>query len=86
MPILTLNQIRLVLRIAVAHGQEIGPSRVPEIASVVGAAFGFRTLARQVLGLVPFAGWATRAGIAYAGTKAIGEAAKRRYASTGTGA
>jgi uncharacterized protein (DUF697 family) len=79
MPILTLNQLRLVLRIALASGEEVGPARLPELAGVVGAAFGFRTIARQLLGLVPFAGWATRASIAYAGTRSIGEAAKRRY-------
>jgi uncharacterized protein (DUF697 family) len=81
MPILTFNQIRLVLRIALASGEEIGRARLPELAGVVGAGFGFRAVARQLLGLVPFAGWATRASIAYAGTRSIGEAAKLRYSS-----
>lgn len=80
LPILTLNQARLVLRIAVAHGHEIDRSRLPELAGVVGAGFGLRAAARQLLGVVPVAGWAAQGAIAYGGTKAIGEAAKRRFA------
>jgi uncharacterized protein (DUF697 family) len=79
MPILTLNQARLVLAIALAHGEPIDRSRLPDLAGVVGAGFGFRAIARQLLGFVPFAGWATRGAIAYSGTRAIGEAARRRF-------
>ena len=79
MPILTLNQARMVLRIAVAHGHELGRERLADIAGVVGAGFGFRTVGRQLVGMVPFAGWATRGAIAYGGTRAIGEAARRRF-------
>jgi uncharacterized protein (DUF697 family) len=80
LPILTLNQLRLVLRIAIAHGEELGADRLPEALAVVGAAFGFRTVARELLDAVPVAGWALKGGIAYGGTKAIGEAARLRYA------
>src|SRR5262249_34475479 len=45
LPLLTLNQVRLVLRIALAHGEEVDASRVPELLGVVGAGFGLRTLA-----------------------------------------
>jgi uncharacterized protein (DUF697 family) len=79
MPILTLNQARLVLAIALAHGEPIDRSRLPDLAGVVGAGFGFRAIARQLLGVVPFAGWATRGAIAYSGTRAVGEAARRRF-------
>ncbi len=82
MPLLTLNQARLVLRIALAHGEEIDRSRLPELAAVVGAGFGFRAIGRQLLGVVPFAGWAARGAVAYGGTKAIGEAARRRFADS----
>ena len=47
---------------------------------VVGAAFGFRAVARELLDLVPVAGWAAKGAVAFAGTKAVGEAARRRYA------
>ena len=75
LPVLTLNQLRLVLRIAAAYGEEIDASRWPEIVGVVAGGLGFRALARQALGLVPVAGWAVKGGIAYAGTRAVGEAA-----------
>ena len=79
--VLTLNQIRLVLRLAAAHGIEVDQSRVPEVLATVGAAFGFRALARQLLGAVPVAGWLVKGGVAYAGTRALGEAAHRYFAA-----
>jgi uncharacterized protein (DUF697 family) len=79
LPILTLNQLRLVLRLAQAHGLDVGRDRVPELALSVGAGFGFRALARELLQFVPFAGWAVKAGVAYTGTRAVGEAATRRF-------
>jgi uncharacterized protein (DUF697 family) len=79
MPILTLNQIRLVLRLALAHGQEIDRERAVELLGVVGAGFGFRAIARQLLDFVPFAGWAVKGAIAYTGTRAIGTAAEKYF-------
>ena len=76
---LTLNQIRLVLRIGAAHGVEIDQQRLPEVLATVAAGFGFRAVARQLLGAIPFAGWAVKGGIAYAGTRALGEAAMRYF-------
>lgn len=78
-PILTLNQLRLVLRLGAAHGVEVDQQRVPEILATVGAAFGLRAVARQLLGAVPVAGWAVKGGIAYAGTRALGEVAMRYF-------
>ena len=77
MPLLTLNQLRLVLRIAAAYGEEMNGDRVPEALAVVAAGLGLRTVARELLDLVPFAGWALKGAVAYAGTKAVGEAAIR---------
>jgi len=79
MPILTLNQIRLVLRIALAYGEEIDNTRGAELLGVVGAGFGFRAVARELLDLVPVAGWALKGAVAYAGTRAVGEAAVRYF-------
>lgn len=79
LPVLTLNQIRLVLRIALAYGQEIDGQRAIELAGVVGAGFGLRTIARELLDLVPVAGWAVKGAVAYTGTKALGEAAVRYF-------
>lgn len=80
-PVLTIAQVRLVLRIAAAHGVEVGQERIPEVLAVFASGFAFRTLARQLLGVVPFAGWAVKGGIAYAGTRAVGEAAVRYFAA-----
>ena len=77
LPVLTLNQIRMVLRISAAYGLDTDVQRVPELAATFGAAFGFRALARQLLNIVPVLGWIVKAGVAYAGTRAIGEAAVR---------
>jgi uncharacterized protein (DUF697 family) len=83
-PVLTLNQIRLVLRIGAAHGVEIDQQRLPEVLATVAAGFGFRAVARQLLGAIPFAGWAVKGGIAYAGTRALGEAAMRYFEQVAT--
>jgi uncharacterized protein (DUF697 family) len=90
-PLLTLNQLRLVLRLAQAHGQEIDGQRAPEILAVIGGGLGFRALARQALSVVPVAGWAVKGAFAYTGTRALGEAALRYFdvraaASSGRGA
>jgi uncharacterized protein (DUF697 family) len=79
LPVLTLNQARLVLRIALAYGQEIDKDRALELLGVVGAGFGLRTVARELLDLVPVAGWAVKGAVAYAGTRALGEAAVRYF-------
>jgi uncharacterized protein (DUF697 family) len=79
LPVLTLNQARLVLRIALAYGQEIDKERAFELLGVVGVGFGLRTVARELLDLVPVAGWAVKGAVAYAGTKALGEAAVRYF-------
>ena len=62
MPMLTLNQIRLVLRIALAHGEELDQRLAIELFGVVGAGFGFRAVARELLDVVPVAGWAVKGG------------------------
>lgn len=79
MPVLTLNQIRLLMRIADAYGFELDRERIPEVLGVIGSGLGFRALARSLLGFVPIAGWAVKAGIAYGGTRALGEAARRYF-------
>ena len=77
LPILTLNQLRLVLRICSAYGLEVDRQRLPEIAATVGAGIGLREVARSVIGAIPIAGWVAQGVLAYTGTRAIGEAAIR---------
>ncbi|HEY2074194.1 MAG TPA: hypothetical protein VGG88_11520 [Gaiellaceae bacterium] len=76
LPVLALNQVRMLLLLDQAYGLELEPrERLPEILATVGAGFGLRTAARELLDFVPVAGWAVKGGVAYAGTRALGEAA-----------
>jgi uncharacterized protein (DUF697 family) len=77
LPVLTLHQIRLVMRICAAHGLEIDNQRAPELLATVGAGFGFRAVARELLNLTPVLSWLVKGAVAYAGTRAIGEATLR---------
>lgn len=75
MPILTFNQIKMVLQIAAIYGEEMTVERAKELLAVVGGGFTFRTVARQLLNFVPGAGWIIKGGVAYGGTIAMGKAA-----------
>jgi uncharacterized protein (DUF697 family) len=74
MPAITANQGRMVLGIAAVYGEEISLDRARELAGVLAAGFGLRALARQIVKLVPVAGWAASGAIGYAGTLAMGRA------------
>jgi uncharacterized protein (DUF697 family) len=81
LPVLALNELRLVSRLAEAHGAAGDVrERLPELAATLGAGFGLRAVARELLDLVPGAGWVLKGAIAYGGTRAVGEAARLRYA------
>jgi len=86
MPVMTLNQVRMVLRIAAAYGRGVEPSRAPEVVAVVGAGLGLRALAHQGLRFVPVAGWALKGAIGFGGTIALGRAAAAFYQSGAAGA
>ncbi|MHB1340466.1 MAG: YcjF family protein [Coriobacteriia bacterium] len=75
MPVMTANQAKMLLQIAAAYGEKLGPDRIKELAAVVGTGFVFRTVARQALTFVPVLGWAVKGGFGYAGTVAMGKAA-----------
>jgi uncharacterized protein (DUF697 family) len=77
LPVLTLNQIRMVLRICAVYGLEVDAQRAPEILATVGAGLGFRAVARELLDFVPVLGWVVKGAVAYAGTRALGEATVR---------
>jgi uncharacterized protein (DUF697 family) len=75
MPVLTLNQGKMLLQIAAAYGQPLDAERIKELGAVVAGGLLFRTFARELVGLVPGLGWAIKGGIAYTGTLAMGTAA-----------
>ena len=80
LPFLALNELRLVLRLAQAHGAAGDVrDRLPELAATFAAGFGLRALARELLDFVPGAGWALKGAVAYGGTHALGEAARARF-------
>jgi uncharacterized protein (DUF697 family) len=78
-PVLTLNQLRLVMRLATAYGQQLDAKRLPEVLGVVGTGLGLRAIARGAVGMVPVGGWAVKGGVAYTGTRALGEAAIKYF-------
>jgi len=81
LPVLTLNQVRMLVRLGQVHGRDTGRDLIAESVATVAAGLGFRALARQLLDVVPVAGWAVKSAVAYAGTRALGEAAVWRLGS-----
>jgi uncharacterized protein (DUF697 family) len=79
LPLLVLTQARLVLRLAQAQGRPSGRDRLPEVAAALGAAYGWRGAARELLVRLPGAKWAVQGAVAYAGTRTLGEAAVVRF-------
>ncbi len=79
--ILTANQIKMAFLIAAASDREVGyREQKKEIASVIGSAFGWRALARQLVGKIPLGGGLIpKAAIAYAATRLVGLSLDRLY-------
>jgi hypothetical protein len=78
---LTMNQIRMAFLLAAASDRPIGyREQKSEIASIIAGAFGWRALARELVGKVPFGGGLIpKAAIAWAGTFAVGLSFERLY-------
>lgn len=78
---LTMNQVHMAFLIAAASDREVGYlQQKSEIAAVIGSAFGWRALARQLVGKIPFgAGLVAKAAVAYAGTRVLGLSLDRFY-------
>jgi hypothetical protein len=78
---LTMNQVRMAFILAAASDREPGYThQKSEIATVIGSAFGWRALARQLVGKIPFGGGLIgKAAVAYAGTKVLGLSLDRLY-------
>ena len=75
MPLITANQVKLVLQMAAVYGKEIDRARVKEAVAVVLGAFGWRALARRLTRFVPVLGVPVKTAVAYTGTLAVGHAA-----------
>jgi uncharacterized protein (DUF697 family) len=78
---LTMNQIRMAFQLAAVSDRPIGyREQKSEVASIIAGAFGWRAIARELVGKVPFGGGLIpKAGIAYAATFAVGLSLERLY-------
>lgn len=74
MPIMTLNQIKMVLQIATAYGQPLDKNRVKEIVAIVAGAFLCRNIVRSITKVIPFGGWLVSGAMGFAATEAMGRA------------
>ena len=83
MPIMTLNQMKMLLQIAAAYGQPLDANRIKELAAVLGGAFVLRNVARSAAGFVPVLGWAVRGAVGFAGTEAMGRMAIEYFEAGG---
>jgi uncharacterized protein (DUF697 family) len=79
--VLTPIQLALVTSIGYLHGVELTRSRAAEFMGTVAAGVGLREASRQLLKLIPGLGGAVSAGVAFAGTVALGEAANLWFAN-----
>jgi uncharacterized protein (DUF697 family) len=79
--ILTANQIRMAFLLAAASGREVGyGAQKAEMGSIIAGAFGWRALARELVGKVPLGGGLVpKAAVAYAGTFVVGKSIVRLH-------
>jgi len=80
--VLTKNQLMLIYKIAAIHGRDLGqPWRIyAEMLPIVGAGIFWRTIARELSALIPFAaGTIPKVLVAYAGTAVAGQTANLYY-------
>jgi hypothetical protein len=80
---LTVNQVRMAFLVAAASDHAIGyKEQKGEIGSILAGAFGWRAIARELVGKIPFGGGLIpKAAVAYAGTFVAGHLMERLYRS-----
>jgi uncharacterized protein (DUF697 family) len=83
---LTMNQIRMALMMAAVYDRPIGYSeQKTSIAAIAAGAFGWRAVARELVGKIPLGGGLIPKGaIAFAGTWVVGTGLDKLY-RTGVG-
>lgn len=79
--VLTVNQIRMAFLLAAASDRDVGyREQKAEVASIIAGAFGWRALARELVGKIPFGGGLlAKAAVSYAGTFVEGMSLERLY-------
>ena len=78
---LTINQVRMAFMIAAANGKPVGYTEQKiELASIAAGAFGWRAIARELIGKIPMGGGLIpKAAIAFAGTYVVGLGLERLH-------
>ncbi len=74
MPLMTLNEGRMILQMAAAYGHPVEPARVPEVAVVILGGFGARQAARVLSRRAPRVTWAVSGTVGWVSTFALGYA------------
>jgi len=72
---ITMNQVRMAFLVAAASDKQVGyDKQLAELISIAAGAFGWRALARELVGFIPLGGGLIPKGaIAYAGTYVLGK-------------
>ncbi|MCB1018657.1 MAG: hypothetical protein KDC27_01960 [Acidobacteria bacterium] len=78
---LTMNQVRMAFLLAAASDREVGyAEQKGQIGGIVAAAFGWRALARELVGKIPAGGGLVSKGlVSFAGTYAVGKGLDRFF-------
>lgn len=78
---ITANQFRMAFFLAAASDRPVGyREQRNEVATILVGAFGWRALARELVGKIPLGGGLLpKAAIAYAGTRVVGMSVERFY-------
>lgn len=78
---LSMNQVRMAFLLAAASDRPVGyREQKSEIGSILASSFGWRALARELVGKIPLGGGLIpKAAVAWAGTWAVGLSLERLY-------
>jgi hypothetical protein len=78
---ITMNQVRMAFLVAAASDQRVGyGEQKVELGSILAGAFGWRALARELVGFIPLgAGLIPKGAIAYAATYVLGKGLEHFY-------
>jgi len=78
---LTANQVHMAFQLAAASDRKVGyREQRSEIASITAGAFGWRAIARELIGKIPFGGGLIpKAAVAWAATFVVGLSLERLY-------
>ena len=83
LPVMLAAEVAMLWRIAGAYGLPLDVSRAAELAAVAASSFGLRGVSRAAVRALPLPAFAVRAGVAAAGTYAMGRALMALYERMG---